>query len=192
MFGMDQKDLLLYAGAGVGGLVVLFVLFKILTTPKPRHKDLQKGQREKLDEYPDAPPARDDRRLLFDGLGVRLRFVAVAPTGKKQDPIEVEEVAEILDEVIRGLSAFVKSDKARIRVWPPQLSVAGFAPTFFRLVESPDAPGAKSHWIRVAGPVKVGGRPMLVGLALYSEETTKLGMVGLEATQWNDRLDIEK
>ena len=70
--------------------------------------------------------------------------------------------------------------------------MAGFAPTFFRLVESPDEDGKKSHWIRVAGPIKVGGKPFLLGMALYSDEATKLGMIDLKATEWSEHLQIEK
>ena len=68
----------------------------------------------------------------------------------------------------------------------------GFAPSFFRLVQSPDAEGKKSHWIRAAGAIKVGGKPYLLGLALYAEEATKIGLVDLGPTEWAEHLQIEK
>jgi hypothetical protein len=193
MFGLEQKDLLIYGGAGLGGLIVLAILLKALGGSKrKRHLDLQKGLREKLDNFPDAPPLpAGHRRLVIDGVDVRLRLVVVAPAGN-QNSVEMEEIPELLDDLMRGLAAFVKSDKPRVRVWPAQLSVAGFAPTFFRLVESPDDEGVRSQWIRVAGPIKIGGKPYLLGLALYAEEVNKLGSLDLEATQWSRRLQIEK
>jgi hypothetical protein len=172
------------------GLLILKKLF--FRGGKKPHKDLQKGQREILDEYPDPPPAKEGRRLQFDGLDVRLRFVAVAPTGKQHEPIDVDVIPEILDDLLRGFGAFVKSDRPRIKVWPPQLSAAGFPPTFFRLVESPDVVGQKSQWVRVAGTIKIGGRPFLLGLALYSEEPSKVGAVTLEPTDWTKHFQIER
>ena len=101
----------------------------------------------------------------MNGEPVRVRLVVVAPTGKQQDPITPDDVPELLDDVVRGLGGFVKADKPRVRVWPPQLSVAGFAPTFHRLVESPDAGKQSSRWVKLAGPARTGKRPILLGLA---------------------------
>jgi hypothetical protein len=193
MFGLETKELLIYGGAGVGGLLVLVLIIKMLSGgQKKQHKDLEKGQRETLDDYPDPPPAPEGRRLVFDGVDVRLRLVAMAPTGKQHDAINVDEVQDILNDLLRGFGNFVKSDKPRIRIWPPQLSLPGFAPSFFRLVESPDDQGKKSHWIRAAGPIKIGGKPYLLGLALFAEEANKLGAVNLAATEWVKHLQIEK
>jgi hypothetical protein len=194
MFGLEMKELLIYGGAGVLGLAVLvFILVKVLGGKAPKkHKDIQKGQRENLEEYPDPPPAKPGRRLTLDGLDVRLRLVVMVATGKQRDPIDVEEIPEHLDDLLRGLGTFVKTDKPRVKVWPPQLSVAGFAPSFFRLVESPDDVGKKSQWIRLAGVVKIAGKPFLLGMALYSEEMTKIGTLELEPTEWVKRLQIEK
>ena len=181
------------AGVCLLAAIVGLVLKKLFFGGKKQHKDLQKGQREILDEYPDPPPAKEGgRRLVFDGVDVRLRFVAIAPTGTQHAAIDVDEVSEILDGLLRGLGTFLKSDKPRVKVWPAQLSVPGFAPSFFRLVESPDDAGKKSHWIRTAGPIKIGGRPYLLGLAFYSDEANKLGNIPLDATEWSEHLQIEK
>ena len=193
MFGMEVKDLAIYGGAGLGGLVVLLILVKAFSGGKKKpHKDLEKGQREDLDDYPDAPPSNGGRRLVIDGVDVRLRLVVVAPVGTQKDAIDFDGVPELLDDLLRGLGAFCKSDRPRIRVWPAQLSVAGFAPTFFRLVSSPDDDGQKSHWIRVAGPIKIGGMPYLLGLALHADEASKLGAIALQPTEWVKHLQIEK
>lgn len=196
MFGLGEdeiKKLLIYGGAAIGGLAVLLILFKVMGGKKKKgHKDLEKSERENLDEYPDAPPMKPGRRLVLDGLDVRVRLVVFAPVGKEKRPIDIDEVPEMLDDILRGLSGFTKTDKPRVRVWKPQLSVAGWPPTFFRLVESPDDEGKKSHWIRVAGTIKIGGNPFLLGLALYSDEINKVGTLILEPTEWVKHLQIEK
>jgi hypothetical protein len=194
MFGLETKELLIYGGAGVLGLGVLaLILVKMFGGKAPKkHKDIQKGQRESLEEYPDPPPAKPGRRLTLDGVDVRLRLVVLVTTGKQREQIDVDEIPELLDDLLRGLGTFVKTDKPRVKVWPPQLSVAGFAPSFFRLVESPDDVGKKSHWIRMAGVIKIGGKPFLLGMALYSEELTKFGTLELDPTAWVKHLHIEK
>ena len=193
MFGLETKELLMYGGAGVGGLIVLFILFKVLGGGgKKEHKDLQKSQREKLDEYPNAPAVKGGKRLVLDGIDVRVRLVVFAPVGKEKRPIDIEEVPELLDDLLRGLSGFLGTDKPRIRVWPPQMSVNGWPPTFFRLVESPDEDDRKSNWIRVAGTIKIAGKPYLLGIAFYADESTKVGTLILEPTEWVKHLQIEK
>ena len=180
---------LIAVGAGV--LIALVVLLKIAAGRKKKHPDLERGLREDLAEYPPPPPV-SARRLTVNGMPVRVRLIVVAPTGKQQDPINADDVPDILNDVLRGLGGFVKADKPRVRVWPPQLSVAGFAPTFHRLVESPDAEGKASRWVKLAGPARTGKRPILLGLAVLAEEATKLGDVHVETTEWGELLQIER
>jgi hypothetical protein len=180
-----------YIVVGVVALIVLLVLLKMATGRKKRPVDLEKSQREDLAEYP-PPPAVSARRLTVNGLPVRIRLVVVAPTGKQQDPVSADDVPDLLDSVLRGLGALVKADKPRVRVWPPQLSVTGFGPTFHRLVEAPEAAGKPSRWVKLAGPARTGKRPILLGLAVWADETTTLGDVQVETTEWGELLQIEK
>src|SRR5262249_6190712 len=144
-------------------------------------------------EYPSAPPlVAGGRRLTVNDVPVRLRLVVVAPTGKQQVPITLDDVPGLLDDVRRGLGQFLATDKPRVRVWPPQLSVAGFAPTFHRLVESPDADREKSRWVKLAGPARTGQRAILLALAVFADESMKLGDVSVETTEWAELLRVEK
>jgi hypothetical protein len=174
-----------------GVLIALVVLFKIATGRKRPFPDLENSQREDLRTFP-PPPAVRSRRLSVNGEPVRLRLVVVAPTGKLQDPISPDGVAELLDNVVRGLGAFVESDKPRIKVWSPQLSVSGFAPTFHRLVASPDAEGKPTRWVKLAGPARTGKRPILLGLALLADEESKLGDLQVETTEWSELLEVSR
>jgi hypothetical protein len=180
---------LIAAGAGV--VVAAMVLLRIAAGRKRPHPDLESGLREDLAEHPPPPPVAG-RRLAVNGTPVRLRLVVVAPTGKLQDAITPEGVSDLLDDVFHGLSAYVKADKPRVRVWPPQLSVAGFAPTFHRLVASPDAGRETSRWVKLAGPARTGKRAILLGLAVLADEPVKLGDLQVETTEWGELLEIER
>ncbi|MBO0698592.1 MAG: hypothetical protein J2P46_09370 [Zavarzinella sp.] len=186
------RDNWVYAAIAAGVLVALLVLYRIATGRKKRHPDLEKGLREDLASYPPPPAATGPKRLNVNGVPVRVRLVVVAPTGKLQTAIMPDDVPELLDDVVRGLGACVKADKPRIRVWPPQLSVAGFAPTFHRLVESPDRDAQASRWVKLAGPARTGERSILLGLALLADEPCKLGNVQVETTEWKELLEIAK
>ncbi|HKB41045.1 MAG TPA: hypothetical protein VKD72_31750 [Gemmataceae bacterium] len=185
-------NLWVYVAAGAAVLVATVVLLRIATSRRRPHPDLEKGQREDLAEFPPPPATAGGRRLESNGVPVRLRLVVVAPTGKQQAAITPDDVPELLDDVIRGLGGFVRADRPRVKVWPPQLSVAGFAPTFHRLVESPDAPGQPSRWVKLAGPARTGKRPILLGLALFADEPCKLGDVHIETTEWGELLQVSR
>lgn len=168
----------------VGLATAAVVLWRIAAARRREVPDLEKGLRENLAEYPPPPPAAGPR-LSVNGVPVRLRLVVVAPTGRHQDPPTPDQVSELLDEVLSGLGQVVAADKPRVRVWPPQLSVAGFAPTFHRLVAAPGA-----GWMKLAGPARTASRPILLGLAVRAEGPTKLGDVVVETTEWTELLQI--
>jgi hypothetical protein len=195
MFGMEWRMLLLIGGGGLLGVAILLFVLRSLFRGggrKKRRVDPEANLREYLDEYPGPPSTMSISRLLIDGLEVRLRLVVVAPSGMDHEPIEAEDVPEILDDFRRGLGAFIQSDRSRVCIWPPQLSSSGFAPTFYRLVESPDAAGDRSHWIRIAGPIKIAGKSYLLGLACLADHTSKIGTINVTANEWRDRLAIDR
>jgi hypothetical protein len=172
-------------------VVAGLVLLRIAAGRKKPHPDLERGLREDLADYPPPPPAGKSQ-LTVNGEPVRVRLVVVAPTGKQQDPITPDDVPDLLDDVLRGLGAIVQADRPRVRVWPPQLSMTGFAPTFHRLVVSPDIGVEKSRWVKLAGPVRTGKQPILLGLALLADELVKFGDTPVEATEWRKLLVIER
>jgi len=173
---------------GVGALFLRRLLYKQEVMP-----DLQKNQRENLNEYPPPPGVTLDRQLTINNMPVRVRLVVVVPTGKAQEPITVDQIPSLLDGVMRGLSGILKTDKPRIKVWPTQLSIQGFAPAFHRLVTAGEEKGNPSRWIRVAGPARTGQRPILIGLALWAEDACDMGEVTVtDAKQWGEVLEIIK
>jgi hypothetical protein len=172
-----------------GGVIVLGVLVLIILVMK-----LSKGGKagpnepalaEDLSTYPPPPKAAGPRVTVMNQPG-RLRLVVLAPVGKRA----LGEPEAVLDQVVHGLGDAAAADKARVRKWPPQLSSAGFAPTFFRLTTRPGVEGKPSRWVLLGGPARAGDRPILLGLAVLLDAPSKLGLVTLEELQWPDVLGV--
>lgn len=180
----SPSDLKLYGGIGGGALAVVFLF--LIFRRKKKH-DPEAGLAEDLGEYP-PPPRPGKRRLLVQGSPMRLRLVVVAPVGKK-DFAKGGDVEPILDEVVPGLADIAEVDKPRVRVWPAQLTVPGFPPSFWRLTEKPS--GQAGNWVLVAGAARANGQPVLLGLALWTDKPTKKGQLVLEPNQWSEALRVE-
>jgi hypothetical protein len=163
------------------GLVLLRIALKILGR-KPRPVDPERHLGENLAEYPPAFGAPGSRQLRIHEVPVRLRLVVLAPAGRSF--VDPDAADDLLDQVAQGLGAVARVDKPRIRVWPPQLSHSGFAPTFHRRVVRPEPEGQPSRWILLAGPVRVRGSVVLLGLAGYAEKPVTVGRLTLEENQW--------
>jgi hypothetical protein len=172
----------------VVGLVLLRIALALVSR-KPRVVDPERHLRENLAEFPPAFGPPGSRQLLIQGVPVRLRLVVLAPAGK-QNFVDPDAAVDILNQVAYGLGGVALVDKPRVRVWPPQLSHSGFAPTFHRRVVRPEPEGQPSPWILVAGPARVGGSPVLLGLAGYADKPTTVGRLNLEEDQWASVLRI--
>jgi hypothetical protein len=182
----DINPLYLAGGAGVVLLLLLLVLFLLFRGRGKRKSDTGAGLAEDLSTYPPAPG--ESGRVSVLNHPARLRLVVVAPVGKKP----LAEPEAVLEQVLRGLGKAVKEDRPRVRTWPPQLSSTGFAPTFFRLTRRPEPEGKPSRWVLVAGKARAGGQPVLIGLALWTDEPTDLGRVTLEEMEWPKTLGVER
>ena len=183
---MDQ-DKLKYIGGGAAVVLVLIVIALLMRRPK-RAVDPEQGLSENLAGFPPAPGKPGKRRLTVQAQPMRLRLVVVAPMGKK--PMSAEDAEALVGSMMRGLDEIIKTDRPRIRVWPAQLSAVGFAQSFFRRVLRPEARGRLSNWVRVAGPTKAGGTPILLGLALLADEQTDVDELNLDGNEWTDVLRI--
>ena len=179
-------DNVAFLGAvGIGAFVVLLLLFAVMKRGKKA--DPEAGLGDDLSTLPPAPKGQRHYQLYVMNQPARLRLVVVAPVGKKT----VGKVDSALEQVFRGLGEVSFDDKPRIRIWPPQLSTTGFAPTFFRLTRSPDADGKPSRFVMLAGPARAGATPVLLGLVVEVEDRSKLGKLTMTETQWGEVLRVE-
>ena len=187
---VTSSSLLLYGGIAGGVLIVLLILFALLRRGGKKPVDQESGLEEDLSQYPPPPGKPGPRRLTVHGRPVRLRLVVLAPVGKRKIA-EGGAVEALLDQVLRGLGPAAQQDRPRVRVWPPQLSVQGFAPTFFRRTKCPDKTGKPSHWLMAAGPARAGGTPVLLGLALWADDKGAMEQTILSETEWDAALQIK-
>jgi hypothetical protein len=146
--------------------------------------------REDLEQYPPAPGVPGPRRLTVEGLPGRVRLIVVAPVGRGR-PIDQDTINELLNKVIRGLKEIIEKDKPRIRFWGPQLSNAGFAPTFHARTEVNTEEGEASHWVLVAGPGSAAGQPILLGMAIHTDEANDLGKLTVGAERWGETVRVQ-
>jgi hypothetical protein len=184
----DFKKYGIIAGVVLGAFLLLGLLLSWLRGKKDRKQDdPEKALTENLATYP-AAPKPGKRRLLVHGNPVRLRLVVIAPVGKRKFA-EDGHMEPVLDDVVPGLGELAELDKPRVRVWPPQLSVQGFSPRFYRKTERPLS--QQYNWVLVSGLAKAEGQPILLGLALWSDKPTKKGQLVLEPNEWTESLRVE-
>lgn len=164
-----------------------FLLFRLFSRRRPVDPDA--GLSENLGEYPPPPPA-GTHRLVFEGRKVRIRLVVLAPAGRVTQ-ITADMAEGLLEAILPGLGCVAQLDKPRIKIWPPQLSTQGFAPTFHRHVHVPEPGGAPSRYVLTAGPAKAGAKAILLGLALESTEPTLRSHVVLDEKKWPDVLRVQ-
>jgi hypothetical protein len=176
-----------------GGLLVLLlflvVVARLLFGGKKKPKRGSSNLEEDLSTYPPAPQSSGDRRLMVEGVPVRVRLVVIAPAGTESE-VSQEEVESLLDRLLPGLGDVVRHDKPRVRQWPTQVSYQGFATHFHRNMLTPEAEGEMSPWVLVAGRAKVGKTQFMLGLALQALKPTPAGRMTLEAHEWTSKLRV--
>jgi hypothetical protein len=104
-----------------------------------------------------------------------------------------EDMADrVLDWIKNGLAEVAAHDGPGVRVWPPFYSADGFATALQNNVPIPEPPGRRSHWVLMAGSVRMGRLVIHVGLLLYAEDANSLRLIKVKQEQWLDSLAIEK
>jgi hypothetical protein len=185
-------------GVALGIILVVFGLVLIVAIasfsrrrkrrPRPAPETIPS---EDLSSVPPPPGKPGARRLTVRGVPARLRLVVFAPLGRGA-VVDPDQAELLLDQVLFGLGEVVKQDKPLVRVWATQLSAQGFTPTFQRLVSRPEPAGAPSRWLLLSGPVRVGSRQVLLGLALLADQAVTLDPFAVEAHQWYDVLRLQE
>jgi hypothetical protein len=183
---LDKGGLWLVLAVAV--LLVLLILFLLLRRAAralggKRVGGGESALREILAEYPPAPGPPGPRQVSVEGVPGRVRLVVLSPVGK-QARIDATKAEALLNYAVRGLGDVIRHDRPRVRVWPPQLSVQGFAVTFHRLTQKPEPEGKPSHWVLLAGEARVGQHYILLGMAVWTEERTALGRLTLTPDRW--------
>lgn len=125
-------------------------------------------------------------RLELYHLPVRWVFLVLAPLGRGGVMPRQEEAAGLVDQLVPGLGSVFTAQQPDVEIWPAQLSVAGFAHTFFAATQLEDQ-GRGSPWSAVAGRFEAGGRKYLAGLIVHGGDPNNLGQFVVQNDhQWLD------
>jgi len=179
---------------GFGALVVLLLIWALASRllalfsrqpAPPKEKNLK----EDLADYPPLPPSTGDRKLLVEGVPVRLRLVVAAPAGT-ESRVSFDNMEKLLDRVLAGLGDIATHDRPRVKIWPVQLSHEGFANTFHNNTTLPEGEDEPSRWIMVAGRAMAGKQQILLGLGLQAIKPTTVGRRTLKAHEWDSVLRV--
>lgn len=183
--------LLVVAIVAIVGLLIVFGLLGALFGRRRKRIAEIPDLTEDLGNYPPPPALWGDRRLTVYELPVRLRLVVAAPLGTESVLLREEDVGQLLDVVVPGLSVLLKTDKPRVRIWPTQLSQQGFVAAFRRHARRPDPENSVSRWVLVMGKALVGRRPVALGFALLADRDNTLNRVIVEQPhQWMEVLRL--
>jgi hypothetical protein len=145
---------------------------------------------EDIAQFVPPPGLPGTRRVFIEGVPSRLRMVVVASLGKGE-PIPESAAYDYLDQIRWGLGAIARQDQATVRSWPVQISANGFPAVFHRSMHKPEPYGEPSHWVLIAGSTPPRPRSILLGLALYTDDSTLIGNLVMEPGDWVKALHIE-
>jgi hypothetical protein len=152
--------------------------------PKEQHAPLYVT----LDELGAAGPPHSGPAVVAHGVRMRLALLVVAPVGRGTPAPDLLRLGEVMENLAPGMAAVVATHRPVVRVWPPQLSVRGFAAALFANVRLPGERGKGTPWTTLAGRFTAGERKFLVGLVLRAAGPNSLGERTVE--QDHDWLDI--
>jgi hypothetical protein len=132
------------------------------------------------------------RRLVVKGFPARMRLVVLSMGTRGGGGLSEDMADRVLDWIKDGLAEVASYDCPGVRVWPPFYSADGFAIALENNLPVPEPRGMKSHWVVLAGAVRMGRMVIHVGLLLYAEDANNLRLIRVKQEQWLDSLTIER
>jgi hypothetical protein len=132
------------------------------------------------------------QRLVVKGLPARLRLIVLSMGNKSGGDLSEEMADRVLDEIKPGLAEIASYDNPAVRVWPAFYSSDGFATSLASNLVIPEPNGMKSHWVVMAGEVRMGRLLIHVGLALHAQRANNLRFVQVKGERWLNSLTVEK
>lgn len=133
----------------------------------------------------------DPYRITVSGLPARLRLVVMSMGTRGDRDLSEDMVDRVLDWMKPGLAEVGALDQPGVRVWPTYYGFDGFATGLQANVPIPEPKGMKSHWVLVAGDVRMGKVIIHVGLAFYAREANSLRLVKVKGERWPSTISIE-
>lgn len=124
---------------------------------------------------------------------VRVIAVVIAPAGRNRPIPDEDQLRKIMEAFAPGMMQVVRSHRPDFFRWPGQLSVSGFAQSFFVEAALPGEKGVGTEWCAVAGRFDCGGQQYLIGLVCCADEENSLSHIQVDRPQqWLDIFRIRE
>ncbi|TWT32658.1 hypothetical protein [Blastopirellula retiformator] len=124
---------------------------------------------------------------------VRVIAVVIAPAGRNRSIPDEDQLRKIMEAFAPGMMQVVRSHRPDFFRWPGQLSVSGFAQSFFVEAALPGEKGVGTEWCAVAGRFDCGGQQYLIGLVCCADEENSLSHIQVDRPQqWLDIFRIRE
>lgn len=192
ILNLFETNVLVAAGAVVVLLLVVVVVWKVLTRrrrPAPvRSPDLTID----IQSLGSAGPPPGELGLEFYNLPVRLAAIVLAPAGRAHELPPQAELSQAVDMIVPGMSKIVAAHRPVARLWPAQVSVRGFAHSFFSHVQLPGDGGKGTPWSSMAGVFATKNQRLMVGLVVRTDRENNFGQVIVDSEgKWLDCLRVK-
>ena len=176
-------DLAVYAVVVAIAAVVLLLVWKVFGGRRQVVHERPVGLTVDVGSLGTAGPPAGPPVLEFYYVPVRLAAVIVAPAGRGRELPPINQLDAVFEAILPGLSQVGAAHRPLVRRWPAQLSVTGFAHTFFQHVRLPGDAGKGSPWSSAAGVAKLKGHSVMAGLVLRTESATTHGQVTIDSEE---------
>jgi hypothetical protein len=178
------------------GLVVLVVAYFLW-------RFLARRRRPALAKIPDLHvdvsqldargPSKEPPILQYYHVPMRLAVVVLAPAGRDRALPAPEDLPEMVEAIVPGLSKVIATHKPLVHRWPAQLSTHGFAHAFFANVRLPGDGGKGTPWCSTAGVFRYRGQVTLAGLVMCAGKAIHFGRRKVEQEEkWLDVLRVKQ
>ena len=166
----------------------------LFRSKRRRGKKLQPihALREELRFIDDAATDPGEMQVVVRNRPVRLRLVVMVPAVSYVGDLLPEMAENLLEYVRPGLGDVVLADVPRVKVWPRPPGEGTFVNLFFRMVQPPEARTRRSHWVLMAGTIRLGRQKVHLGLAVYADIASHLREIRVEKENWESVLELRK
>ena len=191
--GLPVEFLLVLAVVGaLAAAAALYILWKILRPRKVKAERRYVEDPVQLDLLGESGPPQGFPALEFYHVPMRLAAIVLAPAGAGRELPPAEQLHELYESVVPGLSKVVAAHQPLIRQWPSQLSITGFSHKFFRKVPLTGEAGKGTPWCAAAGLFAHKEQPYLIGLVMRAAADNSFTQYAVEhATKWFDLLRVK-
>jgi hypothetical protein len=123
---------------------------------------------------------------------MRLAVVVLAPAGRDRVLPSAEDLPEVVEAIVPGLSKVIATHEPLVHRWPAQLSTQGFTHAFFANVRLPGDGGKGTPWCSAAGVFRYRGQVTLAGLVMCAGSAVHFGRRKIEEEEkWLDVLRVK-